>query len=282
LSKKWKQNGDCDNPYKVTDQVPYNAGMKTETDARKLIAVVEDDPDQRHNYCQALTKKGFNVVAYGNRESAQQGFNKELPDLALLDIALGNDMDAGFDLCRALLVLSPTLPVIFLTERVAEIDQISGLRMGAWDYQTKPVSLGFLAERVASLLRLSAARLPDAETKTEQIGELTLNADALQVFWQEQLLDLTMTEYRMLEALLKHPGYAVSYDSLMQATMQNYVTRNTINTHMRNTRNKFRQLDEGFNCIKSEYGYGYRWIVPPMTDLSDHQPVRTDLPDYDR
>ncbi len=246
--------------------------MKTETDNRKLIAVVEDDADQRRNYCRALKDKGFSVVEYADRASAQKGLRRQLPDLALLDICLGNEMDAGFELCREILALSPGLPVIFLTERVDEIDKISGLRMGAWDYQTKPVSLSFLAERVASLLRLSAARQPEVITKTVQIGPLALNVDALQISWRDQLLELTMTEYRMLEALLKHPGYAVSYDSLMQATMQNYVTRNTINTHMRNIRNKFRQLDKKFDCIKSEYGFGYRWMASPQTGTPAGQP----------
>ena len=90
----------------------------------KIIAIVEDDPDQRANYVDAVTKKGYNVVAYSSRQEALAGFDRELPDLAILDIILGDEVDAGFEICRALLVRSPSLPVIFLTERITEIDKI--------------------------------------------------------------------------------------------------------------------------------------------------------------
>ena len=98
----------------------------------KHIVIVEDDPDQRSNYADAITNKGYQVSAYGNREDALAAFDDELPDLAILDIILGDEVDAGFQLCRELLARSPSLPVIFLTERINEIDKISGLRLGAW------------------------------------------------------------------------------------------------------------------------------------------------------
>ena len=107
----------------------------------KLIAIVEDDPDQRSNYTDAIIKKGYTVNAYGTREEALEGIDKELPDLAILDIILGEEVDGGFQLCRDLLAKAPNLPVIFLTERIDEIDKISGLRLGAWDYLPKPISL---------------------------------------------------------------------------------------------------------------------------------------------
>ena len=100
----------------------------------KSIAIVEDDPDQRANYRDAITKKGYAVTAYASRSSALAGFERELPDLVILDIILGDEVDAGFQLCRDLLARAPSLPVIFLTERIDEIDKISGLRLGAWDY----------------------------------------------------------------------------------------------------------------------------------------------------
>ena len=109
----------------------------------KRIAIVEDDPDQRNNYVDAIIKKGYEVYAYSNREQALQGFDNELPDLAILDIILGDEVDAGFEICRELLSKAPTLPVIFLTERIAEIDKISGLRLGAWDYLPKPISVSY-------------------------------------------------------------------------------------------------------------------------------------------
>ena len=228
----------------------------------KNIAIVEDDPDQRLNYSDAITKKGYVVRAYGSREEALKGFDVELPDLAILDIILGEEVDAGFQLCRDLLTRAPSLPVIFLTERIDEIDKISGLRLGAWDYLPKPISLDYLAERISSLLRINEARnevrKQDSST-ARKIGDLSLDQEALLASWKNERIDLSGTEFRMLAKLVRMPGHAVSYETLMNATMQSLVTNNTINTHLRNIRKKFEKVDADFACIKSEYGYGYRW-----------------------
>jgi len=228
----------------------------------KCIAIVEDDPDQRANYADAITKKGYEVHAYGSREEALSGFDSRLPDLAILDIILGEEVDGGFQLCRDLLTRAPSLPVIFLTERINEIDKISGLRLGAWDYLPKPISLDYLAERISSLLRIHEARSEQSEQDSptaKKIGELTLDQDALLTSWRGNRIDLSGTEFRMLAKLVRVPGHAVSYETLMNATMQSLVTNNTINTHMRNIRKKFEKVDKDFSCIKSEYGFGYRW-----------------------
>jgi two-component system, OmpR family, response regulator len=229
----------------------------------KTIAIVEDDPDQRANYADAITKKGYRVFAFASRQEALAGFDEALPDLVILDIILGEEVDAGFQLCRDLLARSPSLPVIFLTERINEIDKISGLRLGAWDYLAKPISLDYLAERISSLLRINEVRAEQGETRlsasARRIGDLTLDQDALLASWKGQRLDLSGTEFRMLAKLVRAPGHAVSYETLMNATMQSLVTNNTINTHMRNIRKKFEKIDKDFAAIKSEYGYGYRW-----------------------
>ena len=227
----------------------------------KSIAIVEDDPDQRANYIDAITKKGYNVVGYSSRQEALAGFDRELPDLAILDIILGDEVDAGFEICRDLLVRSPSLPVIFLTERITEIDKISGLRLGAWDYLPKPISLNYLAERISSLLRINTARVESSgnTTTAKLVGDMSIDQEALLVSWQGQPINLSGTEFRMLAKLVRVPGHAVSYDTLMNASMQSLVTNNTINTHMRNIRKKFENIDSEFDSIKSEYGYGYRW-----------------------
>ena len=228
----------------------------------KRIAIVEDDPDQRANYVDAIVKKGYEVVAYGSRREARDCMAEDLPDLVILDIILGEEVDAGFQLCRELLSKSPSLPVIFLTERINEIDKISGLRLGAWDYLPKPISLDYLAERISSLLRISEVRAENPKqvsSTARRIGRLTLDQEALLVSWRGNRIDLSGTEFRMLAKLLRAPGHAVSYATLMAATMQSLVTNNTINTHMRNIRKKFERVDPGFACIKSEYGFGYRW-----------------------
>ena len=231
----------------------------------KHIAIVEDDPDQRANYTDAISKKGYEVVAYGSREEALDGMGDKLPDLVILDIILGEEVDAGFQLCRTLLGKSPSLPVIFLTERIKEIDKISGLRLGAWDYLPKPISLDYLAERISSLLRINEVRSenPEQDSPTaKHVGNLTIDQEALLVSWKGHRIDLSGTEFRMLAKLVRVPGHAVSYESLMNATMQSLVTNNTINTHMRNIRKKFEKVDSSFAGIKSEYGYGYRWWRP--------------------
>ncbi len=227
----------------------------------KSIAIVEDDPDQRSNYVDAITKKGYDVIAYSSRAEALAGFDKALPDLAILDIILGDEVDAGFEICRDLLVRSPSLPVIFLTERITEIDKISGLRLGAWDYLPKPISLNYLAERISSLLRINTARIESDgnASSAKMVGDMSIDQEALLVSWKGSPINLSGTEFRMLAKLVRVPGHAVSYDTLMNATMQSLVTNNTINTHMRNIRKKFESIDPDFDCIKSEYGYGYRW-----------------------
>ena len=231
----------------------------------KRIAIVEDDPDQRSNYADAISKKGYDVTAYASRQEALEGIEKQLPDLAILDIILGDEVDAGFQLCRDLLAKAPSLPVIFLTERIDEIDKISGLRLGAWDYLPKPISLDYLAERISSLLRINEVRNSavsgQASATARQIGDLSLDQEALLVSWRGDRIDLSGTEFRMLAKLVRVPGHAVSYETLMNATMQSLVTNNTINTHMRNIRKKFEKIDPDFACIKSEYGFGYRWIA---------------------
>jgi two-component system OmpR family response regulator len=227
-----------------------------------LVAVVEDDVDQRRNYCTAIQNKGFETMAFPNRAEALAGIQDRQPDLAVLDIILENEVDGGFTLCRDLLSQFPDLPVIFLTERVDEIDKISGLRLGAWDYQPKPISSTFLAERVSSLLRLKEIRAkPETPSNYKTFGHLKLNESSMQATWHGVRVDLTLTEFRLLAHLLRVPGEAVTYDSLMSSTIQSYVTSNTINTHMRNIRKKFRELDKDFDCIKNEYGFGYRWII---------------------
>lgn len=225
------------------------------------IAIVEDEFDQRTNYRRAIEKKGYDVVEFVDRRSALEGLEQKKPDLAVLDIILGDDADGGFDLCADLLTRFPKLPIIFLTERINESDKINGLRLGAWDYLPKPISLEYLVARISSLLRIHEARLesePDL-SQSKTVGSLTIDSESLLVSWENQQINLSGTEFRMLARLVSTAGSAVSYDHLKEATMHNVVTTNTINTHMRNIRKKFENVDSTFSAIKSEYGFGYRW-----------------------
>lgn len=225
-----------------------------------LIAIVEDDPDQRGNYASAIAAKGYRTKPYSNRAEAYAGIKSCAPDLVVVDIILQQEVDGGFMLCRDLLALQPELPVIFLTDRIDEIDKISGLRLGAWDYLPKPVSLNYLAERISSLLHLAEVRNRRQPQSLQACSGLALDEEAMRANWAGHELDLTLTEFRLLAYLVRHPGHAVSYERLMGETRQQYVTSNTINTHMRNLRKKIRGLDAEFSCITNEYGYGYRWV----------------------
>ena len=119
----------------------------------KSIVIVEDDKDIRENYIDLFVRQGYAVKGYSDRQSAESAFKGNLPDLVILDIGLDDEPDGGFDLCRQLRNQSALLPIIFLTARDSDIDQVSGLRLGADDYLTKDISLHQLMARVSSLFR---------------------------------------------------------------------------------------------------------------------------------
>ena len=225
------------------------------------IAIVEDDPHQRENYADALIAQGYSVVEYSNKPTALEGFKRALPDLAILDIMLEDEMDGGFDLCRELRHMSPQLPIIFLTARDSDIDRVSGLRLDAWDYITKPVNLQFLGVRVSSLFRIASALslAVEGEPIALQLGDLELNEASLSVSWKNQPLNLTLTEFWVVESLAHNAGKVKSYEALMQVTKQSYVEKNTINGYIRRIRKKFKQIDPEFEHIETVLGTGYRW-----------------------
>lgn len=230
--------------------------------ARK-VAIVEDDFDQRENYADALSKSGYEVATYSNRQDALTGMQKDMPDLAILDIMLENEMDGGFDLCRDLRALSPTLPIIFLTARDTDIDRVSGLRLDAWDYLTKPLNMQFLSVRINSLFRIvdSLAKGSSEENQSNLlvIGKLTIDENSMSIKWQGQELSLTLTEFWLIESMARHPGHVKTYENMMQITRQSYVERNTINGYIRRIRNKFKEIDSEFKNIQTVFGVGYKW-----------------------
>lgn len=230
--------------------------------ARK-VAIVEDDFDQRENYADALKQSGYEVATYANRREALSGMQREMPDLAILDIMLENEMDGGFDLCRDLRALSPTLPIIFLTARDTDIDRVSGLRLDAWDYLTKPLNMQFLSVRINSLFRIvdSLGKSANDTDKSELliIDELSIDEDSMSIRWRGQELSLTLTEFWLIESMARHPGHVKTYENMMQITRQSYVERNTINGYIRRIRNKFKEIDPDFKNIQTVFGVGYKW-----------------------
>jgi len=227
----------------------------------KRIVLVEDEPDLRDNYMAMLEAQGYQVISYASKNQAEQAFKVELPDLVLLDIGLEDDIDGGFELCRQLRQQSAQLPIIFLTARDNDIDTISALRLGADDYLTKDISLQHLSARISALFRRVDALLSEpleTNNKPSQIPDLSLDLERLEVYWQTQKLDLTITEIWILNALVEHPGHVKSREQLMQAA-NTLVDDNTITAQIRRIRNKFQESDKSFECIESVYGAGYRW-----------------------
>lgn len=224
----------------------------------RRIAIVEDDPSIRQNYRDALVSQGYEVTAFEDRKRALEAFRTHLPDLALLDIGLGADVDGGFALCRELRALSPTLPIIFLTARDSDFDVVSGLRMGADDYVTKDVSLPHLFARIGALFRrLEAAGEAKAE-ETLVRGALTLDVARVVALWKGRRADLTLTEFWLVHALAKHPGHVKDREALMTAAKM-LVDDSTITSHIKRVRRKFEAMDATFDRIETVYGMGYRW-----------------------
>jgi len=227
----------------------------------KSIVIVEDDKDIRENYIDLFTRQGYAVKGYADKQSAEKAFKGNLPDLVILDIGLDDEPDGGFDLCRQLRSESSLLPIIFLTARDADIDQVSGLRLGADDYLTKDISLHQLLARVSSLFRrVDAIRDNSSNDKTVEVAQLALNMDRLEAKWTDKDLDLTVTEIWILNSLVQHPGHVKSRDQLMKAA-DTYVDGGTITSHIKRLRKKFLAVDNDFDLIESVYGAGYRWKV---------------------
>jgi len=231
------------------------------------IALVEDDALLRANYQKALEREGYRVHSYSCRPDASLAFQTDLPDLAILDIMLGNEHEGGFRLCTELRQLSPTIPIIFLTARDSDIDRVSGLRLGAWDYMTKgTTTLDFLPVRISALFTIvetlgkTGTKKTESSETTLNVGVLKIHPDQKRVFWREQLIDFTLTEFWLLHSLCKHPGHLKSHEQLMEAASI-VVTGNAISAHIRRIREKFQTIDPDFNGIRTEYGMGYRWLV---------------------
>ncbi|MFK7861328.1 MAG: response regulator [Granulosicoccus sp.] len=234
--------------------------MTNDADIPRRIVLVEDEVALRDNYTLALSKVGFDVSGFANAESALSSVRQRLPDLAIIDIGLGRDSEAGFELCRALREISARLPIIFLSARDSELDIISGLRLGADDYLTKDISLAQLTVRVNSLLRrVDAFTLPDDETSIRKVGHLELNQERLAARWREQAVELTVTEFWIVDCLARNPGQVRSRPQLMDAA--NIVLDDqTITAHIKRIRAKFMALDDTFTSIQTVYALGYRWM----------------------
>ncbi len=228
------------------------------------IALVDDDRNILTSVSMTLEAEGFEVETYNDGQSALDAFNHRLPDLAVLDIKMPR-MD-GMDLLQRLRQKTSTLPVIFLTSKDDEIDEVLGLRMGADDYVKKPFSQRLLVERIRALLRRQEVIANDdlgkvEEAKTMVRGDLTMDPLRHAVTWKGKDVSLTVTEFLLLQALAQRPGFVKSRDQLMDVAYDDdiYVDDRTIDSHIKRLRKKMRGADKEFSAIETLYGIGYRY-----------------------
>lgn len=227
------------------------------------IALVDDDRNILTSVSMTLESEGFEVETYNDGQSALDAFNRRLPDMAVLDIKMPR-MD-GMELLQRLRQKT-NMPVIFLTSKDDEIDEILGLRMGADDYVKKPFSQRLLVERIRTLLRRkdvqNGIEFPETEeTKVLVRGELIMDPLRHSVSWKGQDVTLTVTEFLLLQALAQRPGFVKSRDQLMDVAYddQVYVDDRTIDSHIKRLRKKMRMVDDSFTAIETLYGIGYRY-----------------------
>ena len=227
------------------------------------IALVDDDRNILTSVAITLEAEGFEVETYNDGQSALEAFGRRMPDMAVLDIKMPR-MD-GMDLLQRLRQKS-TMPVIFLTSKDDEIDELLGLRMGADDYVKKPFSQRLLVERIRALLRRQAAleapdEVPADGARVLERGSLTMDPLRHLVTWKGQDVTLTVTEFLLLQALALRPGFVKSRDQLMDVAYddQVYVDDRTIDSHIKRLRKKMRGVDPDFSAIETLYGIGYRY-----------------------
>ncbi|THB74934.1 MAG: proteobacterial dedicated sortase system response regulator [Gammaproteobacteria bacterium] len=225
----------------------------------RTIAIIEDEKAISDNYADMLTRQGYTVNCYESRSQAWEKLQLQIPDLILLDIGLGDEIEGGFDLCRDIRTIDSTVPIFFLTARDSDFDLISGLRLGADDYLTKDISLPHLSARIAAIFRrIEAMKQPEQKEQIVEHGDLKIDNSRMLISWKGHSIDLTVTEFWMVNTIARHPGHVKSREQLM-SDANVYVDDNTITSHIKRIRKKFSAVDADFDMVETVYGMGYRW-----------------------
>ena len=227
------------------------------------ITLVDDDENIVTSVSLALESHGHEVKAYYDGASGLAALENEPPDLAILDVKMPR-MD-GMEVLRRLRRTSD-LPVIILTSKDEEIDELFGLKMGADDFIRKPFSQRLLVERVKAILRRAGAKDAAAPARTEDAkalerGLLRMDPERHTCTWKGEAVTLTVTEFLILQSLAQRPGVVKSRNALMDAAYDDevYVDDRTIDSHIKRLRRKFREVDPEFSAIDTLYGAGYRF-----------------------
>lgn len=230
----------------------------------QTIVLVDDDRNILTSVSILLESEGFEVRTYTDGDEAFQGLSQRPADLAVLDIKMPRLN--GMELLQKLRQIPATqhMPVIFLTSKDEEVDEIMGLSMGADDYITKPFSQRLLLERIRAILRREQLRAGPATSEPASVltrGELVLDGARHVCTWKGRPVDLTVTEFLLVKALAQRVGHVKSRDQLMDAAYGEsiYVDDRTIDSHIKRLRKKFRAVDNEFSQIETLYGVGYRY-----------------------
>ena len=230
---------------------------------KQTIALIDDDRNILTSISMALEKEGFNVQTYLDGESALIGLSRHPPDLAVVDIKMPK-MD-GEELLKKLRKKT-SLPIIFLTSKDDEIDELLGLKLGADDYVKKSggFSIKVLIERIRVQLRKKYSNIEETKNIIAH-GKLKLDPFQLECEWDgKQLPDkLTTTEFLIVKELAKRPGIIKERSQLMDIAYREdtEIEDRTIDSHVKRIRKKFKKIDTNFSAIETRYGSGYRWNV---------------------
>lgn len=252
--------------------------------SKRRVAFADDEENLRETVLYALRKEGYEAIGYTDGLAALEGLKEQPADVVILDILMPR-MD-GLELCRRLRAASESLPILFLSSRDEELDRVLGLELGADDYLCKPFSMRELIARVRVLFRRlalgregekpggdkpagdkpggekGAERAAEkAEEKRLEHGDIVLDLQRYLVTWKGAPVQLTLTEFLILQALLRHPGHVKTRQQLLDEgyAYDTYVSDRTIDSHIKRLRRKLVEADSAFDEIETVYGLGYRW-----------------------
>lgn len=239
-----------------------------------LIYCIDDEENIRTTVGYSLLRTGYHVESFSNGFVAWERIQEKLPDLVLIDIIMPK-MD-GLELCRKIRQISEKLPIIFLTSKDEEIDRVLGLELGADDYLTKPFSMRELVARIKAIFRRVEAHSRSGEIigSGESVpviaaGELFMDTNRYTVSWKSRAVLLSVTEFRILEALAEEPGRVKTREQLLKSAYPEdmYVSDRSADSHIKRIRKKIQAVDPGFTCIEAIYGAGYRFNLLTDTTL---------------
>ncbi len=230
---------------------------------REKIILVDDDRNILVSVSMALESEGYDVQTYNDGEAGLAGIEAQNPDLVVLDIKMPR-MD-GMQVLKHLREKTAALPVIFLTSKDGEQDEVIGFSLGADDYITKPFSQRLLIERIRALLRRKSLQVMPSGSESLSpkivLGALSLDDERYLCLWKGAQVDLTVTEYLLVKALAQEPGAVKNRDQLISAAYGEtlYMDDRIIDSHIKRVRKKFKKVDESFEHIETLYGAGYRY-----------------------